>query len=179
MKEEKAIEICRRFYLGDGAKKLLTPELDTAQFLKILIEGKQFVDAVRLMAYALPAERAIAWATFCARQVSQDNPSPETRAALEAVDKWISDHTDDNRRAAMKAAENAKFDTPAGGAALAVFFSGGSIAPPGAAITAPDETMLPNSVFNAVMLCVLSKNPDKAEEKYNLFLAEGQKLAMS
>lgn len=177
--KEKAIEICRRFYLGDGAKKLLAPELNTEQYLKALIENKQFTDAVRVMAYALPIERAIAWASFCAHQASQNNPSAESRAALEAVDKWMSDHTDENRRAAMKAAESGKFDTAAGSAALAVFFSGGSIAPPGAPVTAPDETMTPNSVFNAVMLSVLSKEPERAEEKYHLFLAEGQKLAMS
>jgi hypothetical protein len=39
--------------------------------------------------------------------------------------------------------------------------------------------MMPNSVFNAVMLSVLSKEPEKAEAKYKTFLAEGQKLAAS
>lgn len=177
MEERKATEICRQFYLGDQAKQLLTPELTAEQFLRVLIENKQFVDAVRVLAYALPKEKAIAWASFCARQFSTANPSDESLAALGAVERWMSEPNEENRRAAMTTAERAAFGTPAGSAALAVFFSGGSIAPLAAPFTAPEQNMLPSSVFNAVMLAVLSKEPDKAEEKYSLFLAEGQKLA--
>lgn len=177
MEARKATEICRQFYLSETANKLLTPELTADQFLRVLIEKKQYVDAVRVLSYALPKEKAIAWASLCARQFSAANPSDVSRAALEAVDKWMSEQSEENRRAAMKVAERAEFGTPAGSAALAVFFSGGSIAPPEAPFTAPEPNMLPSSVFNAVMVAVLSKEPDKAEEKYNLFLAKGQELA--
>jgi hypothetical protein len=179
MQEKTATEICRQFYLSDTAKKLLTAELTTEQFLRVLIENKQYVDAVRLLAYSLPPKQAIGWATLCAREFARANPSDESRDAFEVIDQWVSDQTDENRRQAMKAAERAEFGTPAGSAALAIFFSGGSITPPDAPFIAPDESMMANSVFNAVILSVLSKEPEKSEDKYKLFLAEGQKLAAS
>jgi hypothetical protein len=177
MGEQKAADVCRQFFLGDAARKLLTPQLTAEQYLQLLVQNKQYVDAVRLLAYTLPKPQAIRWATICARQFSQANPSEKSVAALEAIDKWLADPSDENRRAAMKEAEKAEFGTPAGSTALAVFFSGGSVAPRDAPFTGPDEAMTPNSVFNAVMLSVFVKEPEKAEDKYKAFLSEGQKIA--
>jgi hypothetical protein len=177
MEDKKATEVCEPFYPGDAAKKLLTPDISTEQYLKLLLQNKLYVDAMRVLAYALPKQQAIAWAGGCARQFSEAYPSDKSTAALEAVQRWLADPSEENRRTAVKVAEQAEFNTPAGSAALAVFFSGGSIAPPDMPETEPHQTMMPNSVFNAVMLAALSKEPEKAEEKYKAFLATGQKLA--
>jgi len=177
MEEKKAIEVCRQFYLGDAAKKLLTPELSAEKYLALLIQNKQYVDAVRVLAYALPTRQAIVWANSCARQFSDANPSEKFSAALDAVDKWIAEPNEENRRAAMKAAERAEFGTPAGIAALAVFFSGGSLAPPDAPAIAPQEYLAPNAVVGSVLIAALLKEPEKAEETCQAFLAEGQKIA--
>ena len=177
MEEKKAVDVCRQFFIGDGAKKLLTPDLTAEQYLQLLVKEKQYVDAIRMLAFALPTRQAILWASFCAREFSQANASDKSSAALETVDKWLAKPSDENRREAMKAAEQAEFDTPAGSAALAVFFSGGSIAPPDAPVVAPQESLTPNSVFSAVMLAAVSREPEKAEEKYKAFLTEGQKIA--
>jgi hypothetical protein len=77
----------------------------------------------------------------------------------------------------MKAANEAEFSTPAGSAALAVFFSGGSIAPPDMPAVPPEPSITPNSVAGSVMLAAVLKEPEKAQEKYQLFLAEGLKIA--
>ncbi len=179
MEQKKAAEVCRQFALGDVAKKLLTPEQTAEQYLQMLIQNKQYVDAVRVLAYALPTRQAIVWATSCARQFSDANPSDNFAAAVEAVDKWLAEPNDENRRAAMKAAEQAEFGTPAGSAALAVFFSGGSLAPPDAPVIAPQEYFAQNAVVGAVLLAALLKEPEKAEDKYKAFLMEGQKIATS
>src|SRR5215831_10338486 len=123
MEEKKAIEVCSHFVLGDTARKLLTPELTAGKYLQLLIQNKQYIDAVRLLAYALPTKEAIMWANSCARQFCEANPAEKLSAAVDAVDRWLAEPNDENRRAALKAAEGAEFGTPAGSSALAVFFS--------------------------------------------------------
>jgi hypothetical protein len=50
--------------------------------------------------------------------------------ALGAIERWITQPSDDTRRAAWAASEVAGLESPAGAAAAAVFFTGGSIASP-------------------------------------------------
>jgi hypothetical protein len=178
MEEKKAIEVCSHFALGEVAKKLLAPDLKADEYVQVLIKNKQYVDAVRVLAYSLPTREAIVWASRCARQFSQKNPSDKFSAALDAVEKWLGEPNDENRRAAMKAAELAEFGTPAGSAALAVFFSGGSIAPPDAPEIAPQENLGPNAVVGTVLMAAVLKEPEQAEAKYQAFLAEGQRIAV-
>ena len=170
-----AAEICQHFHLGEVAKKLLQDGMTPQQFLNSLIQQQQYVDAVRFLAHALPKSEAIKWAWLCARQHHGANPPEKISAALEAVDKWIAEPSEENRRAAMTAAERAEFSTPAGSAALAVFFSGGSMAPPDAPVVPPEKNLTPNSVAGAVLLAAVLKEPEKAAEKYRAFLAEGVK----
>jgi len=177
MKEKKASEVCSHFALGDGAKRLLTPELTADKYLELLIQNKQYIDAVRVLAYALPIRDAITWGNSCARQSSEPNPAEKLSAALEAVDRWLAEPSDDNRRAAMKAAEQAKFSTAAGSAALAVFLSGGSLAPPDAPVVPPEKNQAPNAVVGTILLSAIAKEPEKAEAKYQAFLEQGQKIA--
>ncbi|PWT92723.1 MAG: hypothetical protein C5B55_05795 [Blastocatellia bacterium] len=178
MEAQKATDVCRKFYLGDVGKKLLSGEQTTDQFVELLVQNKQYIDAIRVLAYALPTKTAIAWANRCARQFLQESPD-ESSAAAEAVDKWLAEPNEENRRAAMKAAETATFSTPAGSAALAVFLSGGSIAPPDAPETNPQDDMAPNAVVGSVMLAAVLKEPEKAEARFQSFVADGRSLASS
>jgi hypothetical protein len=177
MKEKKATEICSHFALGDPARRLLTSEITADKYLELLIQNKQYLDAVRVLAYALPIKEAITWANSCARQSSGPNPAEKFSAAIDAVDKWLAESSDDNRRAAMKAAEEAEFSTPAGSSALAVFLSGGSLAPPNAPDVLPEKYQGSNAVVGAVLLSAMANEPEKAETKYQAFLEQGQKLA--
>jgi len=177
MKETKASEICSHFVLGDPARKLLTSEINADKYLELLIQNKQYLDAVRVLAYALPIKDGITWANACARQSSERNPPEKLSAALDAVDKWLAEPNDDNRRAALKAAEQAEFSTPAGSSALAVFLSGGSLAPPSAPEVLPEKYQASNVVAGAILLSAIVKEPEKAETKYQAFLAQGQKIA--
>lgn len=177
MKDKKASDVCSHFALGDAAKKLLTPELTAEKYLGLLIQNKQYLDAVRVLAYGLPIKDAITWGNSCARQSSQLNPAEKLSAALDAVDKWLAEPTDDNRRAALKAAEQAEFSTAAGSSALAVFLSGGSLAPPDAPEVPPQEYQASNVVAGAVLLAAIANEPEKAETKYQAFLEQGQKIA--
>src|SRR5262245_36919265 len=177
MEEKKAIEVCRHFVLGDTAGKLLTPELTAGKYLQPLGQNKTYIYAVRLLPYGLPPKESIVSGNSCARQFCEAHPAEKLSAAVDAVDRWLAQPSDENRRAALQAAEEAEFGTPAGSSALAVFLSGGSVAPADAPVIPPREYQAQNAVVGAVMLSVILKEPEKAEGKYQAFLDQGLKIA--
>jgi hypothetical protein len=172
-----AVEVCKHFSLGEEAKKLLRDGLTPAQFLTVLIEKQQFPDAVRFLAHALPKREAVWWACLSARAVAGSNPPPQITAALQAAEKWVADPSEENRRAAMPAAEAAEFKTPAGCAAVSAFWSGGSLGPPNVPVVPPGEFLTAHGVGGAVMLAAVQSEPGKAPEKYRKFLAQGIEVA--
>jgi hypothetical protein len=172
-----AAEVCKHFPLGEEAKKLLGDGLTPAQFLTALIEKQQFPDAVRFLAHALPKREAVWWACLCARATAGPNPPAPIAAALQAAEKWVVDPSEENRRAAMPAAEAAEFKTPAGCAAVAAFWSGGSLGPPNVPAVPPGEYLTAHGVAGAVMLAAVQAEPEKAPEKYRQFLAQGIEVA--
>ena len=173
-----ALEICKNVPIGDEAKAILTKDLSPRQFLDVLIDQGLFNDAVRFMAFALPKRESVWWGLRCAQQAYGASPAPEPMAkALKATDLWLNAPNEDNRRGAMTAAEVAGFGTPAGCAALAAFFSGGSMGPANVQAIPPGETLVPQAVAGAVMLAVVVVEPEKAEEKNRRFLSQGFEVA--
>lgn len=172
---QTATEICAHFQLGEEAKQLLHESLAPRQYLDVLIAKQQFPDAVRFLAHALPKREAVWWACVCARHVAGTNP--QITAALQAAERWATDPSEDNRRAAMPVAEAAEFGTPAGCAALAAFWSGGSLGPLNAPVIPPGEYLTAHAVAGAVMLAAVLTEPEKASEKYRQFLAQGVEVA--
>src|SRR4051794_8718593 len=120
----KAIELCRYFTLSDDGKKALTPDQTPEEFAHLLVTDKLHPDAVQLIAHYLPKRQAVFWAMYCVRQ-SQSEPPPEAEAALRTAERWIAEPTDDNRTAALKAADAADSGTAAGCTALAAYYSDG------------------------------------------------------
>ena len=168
-----AAEVCKTFPLGDEAKKLLRDGLTPRQFLDVLLEKQQFPDAVRFLAHALPKREAVWWACLCARQVNGSNPPAPLGPALQAAEKWTSDPSEANRRAAHAAAEAGAMGSPAGCAALAAFFSGGSMAPPNVAAVPPGETLTAQMASGAILLAAVLTEPHKAVDKYRKVVALG------
>lgn len=173
-----ALEISRNVSLGEEAKELLQDDLGPREFIDLLMAKGLFNDAVRFMAFALPKRESIWWGLCCAQQAYDPQPPPEPAAkALKAADTWLIAPNDDNRRAAMAAAEEAGFGTPAGSAALAAFFSGGSLGPANVQTVAPGETLTPQAVAGAVMLSAVLNQPEKASEKNQRFISHGFQVA--
>jgi hypothetical protein len=76
----------------------------------------------------------------------------------------------------MAAAEAAGFRTPASWAAVAAFWSEGSLAPPDVPAVPPGDSLSAQAVTGAVMLAAVWSEPEKAPEKYATFLAQGRAL---
>ena len=147
------------------------------EFLSVLIAKEQFAEATRFLAHALPRRECVWWAWVCARKVTAADAPPAVRAALDATERWIVQPSDEHRRAAMEHARAAQFGTPAGGAALSVFFTGGSLGPPEAPVVPPGEFMTAKAAAGAVMLAALVPDPPKAKERFREFLALGLEVA--
>jgi hypothetical protein len=120
----KAPELCRFFTLSDEGKKTLQPEMTPEQLALELLTKNLHPDAVQVIAHYLPKRQAVFWALTCVRQTFPE-PAPEAEAALQTAEKWIAEPSDENRAAALKAADAADSGTPAGCTALAAYYSDG------------------------------------------------------
>ncbi|HEY1338052.1 MAG TPA: hypothetical protein VGF59_11110 [Bryobacteraceae bacterium] len=158
--------------LGDEAGALVQPDLHPYDYVQLLLDKALYPDAVRFLAHALPKREGVWWAWMCARRAAGDNPPPKIKTALESTERWISQPSEENRRAAMAAAEKADFGTPAGCAGLAAFFSGGSLAPPEAPPVPPGEYLTARAVSGAVIFAAVGPEPAKAPEKFKSFVAQ-------
>ena len=166
--------------LGDEALQLLRSDDvrgGPREFLSILSKREMFPEAIRFLAFSLPRRECDWWAWVCARKASGADPAPPVKAALEATERWIVQPTDDHRRAAMESAQAADVGTPAGCAALAAFFTGGSLAPPNVPAVPPGEFMTAKAVTGSVLLSAVITEPEHAAEKFRDYLALGLEVA--
>jgi hypothetical protein len=162
--------------VGDEAKALLTDQSATKQFIALLVEKELFRDALRLVAHLLPKREAIGWGCLCLRHIlvaEKDKPLPEVQVAAE---RWVSDPNEENRWAAKQAADREKPKTASGLLASAVFFAGPSVVPPNVQAVPPPDHLTSELVANAVFIAGLVKEPEKAKEKYQVFMQKSAAL---
>lgn len=170
-------DVCRAAELGDEALKLLDEHTDAKQFVERLVAGGQPRLAIAWLAHALPERPAVWWAWFCARHAHGEAPPQPIVDALEAIKTWIAEPTDANRRKAMRHGEAVKFDVPAGCAALAAFFSGGSIGPPDRDAVPPPPNVAGKIISGCVLLSAVFTEPEKADDKLKEFARHGLEVA--
>jgi hypothetical protein len=110
--------------LGDEAR--VAPE----DYFASLTKGGRLTDAVLFLGQALPRYETVAWAARAVRDLAPKAPpaSPDAEA-LKATLLWVQDPSDARRRAAFEAAGRVRRTSPERLAALAAFFSGGSVTP--------------------------------------------------
>ncbi len=113
-----------------GGFELAAPEgASPAQYLNTLLGAKDLNPAVQFLAFALPPREAVWWACVCARDQLHDPVPQPLLAAVSAAEAWVRKPTDEHRRSAMSCAQATDLKTPAAWAAVAAFWSGGSLAP--------------------------------------------------
>jgi hypothetical protein len=163
--------------LGDDARQLAGSAPDARSLVEALAGDGHPEDAVRLLAHLLPRREAVLWAWSCARRSAPADADPALTACLGATEKWIAQPTDDHRRAAMTAAQDARVGTPAGAAGLAAFLTGESLAPAGYPAVPPAEFLAAQAVAASVMLSAVSGAPRDTQAKYRDYLVRGFELA--
>lgn len=163
--------------LEEPAQALQRPAFGPREYLGALIEGEHFADAVKFLAHLLPRREAVWWAWMCAKKGLGKAPLQEEHAALTATEKWISEPTDEHRRAALEAASEASLESPSGCAALAAFLSSGSLAPEGMSDVPPPRYAAAKAVYGSLVFSAVTVEPEKAPEKFRRFLNYGLELA--
>lgn len=173
-----AAEICSHVQVEKSARKLLRDGQTALDYIDLLTEHGHFSDATRLVAHLLPPREAVWWACQCARQAADLSPPQEWSVALEAAEKWVTDLSEESRRACQKAAQEAGLNTAAGCAAMAAFASG-SLAPPDAPQVPPAPHLTAEIVAGSILVSSLSPNPADAPQKYRTFLKQGIELSQT
>jgi hypothetical protein len=148
-----------------------------AQFVNELIAGGKFEQAIQFFAFALPPREAVWWTCICARtQFVESTPQPQN-AAVEAAEAWVRKPSEEHRRAAMACAQATDLRSPAAWAAVAAFWSGGSLAPADLpAVPAPPH-LLGVAVAGAITLAAVQTDPQHAEQKRAHFVAAAIDIA--
>lgn len=100
-------------------------------FFESLRADGELGQAALFMASSLPRLEAIMWINKILPQPDGKHPNYNERRSLrDMAHRWVGDPDDDNRRAIFKMAENSDAEWAETLLGLAIFFSGGSIAPP-------------------------------------------------
>ncbi|MBZ5562726.1 MAG: hypothetical protein LAP13_09920 [Acidobacteriia bacterium] len=165
-----AEEVCARFNVKKEAFALLRHGMAPADFVEALIANKQYVNGIDFMAHALPAREAVWWGCLCLQHACGDNFSPTDRAACRAAVQWVMQPTEVNRTATLAPAQAAGPASPAAGLAMAVYQTGGNIAPPKAPPMAPPPFASAKAVAGAVKMACTKADPAKIVETQRQYL---------
>ncbi|KQV56766.1 MULTISPECIES: hypothetical protein [unclassified Caulobacter] len=144
-------------------------------FDRLLAEGRDD-DAAMFLGQALPRYEAVAWATQAVRDLAPPDLPQRDVEALDAALRWLTDPSDNRRRAAFDAAANASGTSPQRMCALAVFFSGGSLAPADLEpLLAPKDAA---GKFAAGAVLTAATDSGRRQEGLRAALALGEALAV-
>jgi hypothetical protein len=149
---------------------------DTLSALAALEARGLALDAIRLLAHALPRREAVWWACMCARHTGPV-PPPAAAQCLEAAELWVRRPADDTRRAAYARAEAAGFASPEAWACAAAFFSGESMSPAGQPAVPPAPHFAGLAVAGAVTLASVRERPARQPQRLGAFIASARQIA--
>ena len=177
IKARTAAEVCRLFLPTEEASQLLREDTSSVEFLELLLENQLYPDAVAFLAQALPNREATWWACLCARHTLGEAPEAKVMQCLSSAEQWVYEPTDEHRRNAMIAAEASGLDSPSAWAAVAAFWSEGSMAPTDAPAVPPGQDLNGRAVAGAVMLAAVQNQPERAQDHYRKFFEQGLDVA--
>lgn len=134
----------------------------------------RWLDAVRVVAHALPRYHCIVWATRTLIETGAlDRADPAAIAAL----RWIDDPRDDKRRAAAEHAGKLDDDSPGALLCQAIYLSGGSLAPEDLPPVQPDPDVCARLASGAVLVAAFADGASDPQATLQTSFAIGDSLA--
>lgn len=134
--------------------------------------------ALAFMAAALPRAEAIEWALRSLPDIEPATPDYAARRLLrDAAHRWIDEPDDENRRAIFALAEHADRSWPETLLGLAIYFSGGSIAPE-ENVPVVAEASVCSTLVSAAMQTAAAADPHAGEAFIGRALDLADRLAM-
>ena len=157
--------------LIEPLRNAISADASPQTVLAKLSESGQDIDAIKFLAQALGPRGSITWAFACLREHGTAG-KPERAAAIEAVERWLAEPSDANRRAAQEAAAKVS-GTPEGCLALSVFFSEGSIAPPNLQNVPPPPFLAEKIAGAGLLVAAVQQEPERAPERLQRWIQLG------
>lgn len=156
-----ASSLTQRMNFSSGALAVLAAGGNVRQCVGELLKRGLPADALAVVARILPNRYVVAWACECLKSTLplQAEPSDIDRAGLALAQQWLSDPSEENRRAAMEFAERGEFGSPGAWIAASAGWSGGSLLPRGYDPVPPPEH-LPAEAAVAALRLSASQGPD-------------------
>jgi hypothetical protein len=172
-------EILARIGAYEETASLLAGAEDTREALRRLENAGLLMEAARLVAHALPKREAVWWACMCAVHTAPAEAPLQDRLTREAAEEWVRKQTDAQRRIAMELAMKTGLTTPEAWAAVAAFWSGDSMAPPGQDPVPPAPHLAGTAVAGAVALAAVCTDPSRQPRRLRQFLESARGIASS
>lgn len=173
---KRASDVCAKVDLSEEARKLLDGQLSPDGYLDRLIEKEQWVDAIRLLAFALPTREAVWWAAQCVRAHLPPDAPGKVLDALKSAEAWVYKPTEENRWAAKEAGEKVGYDKPSCWVTMGAFWSGGSMVPAHLPKMEPMPAFAPGAVAGAILMAG-ARDPNQVMANYKLALEDGLDIA--
>lgn len=155
-----AADVASRFDASAEARALLTPSLEPAAFVGVLLERDLWSDAAGFVGQWLGRPDAVTWACLAARTSLGEAAPAQERAALEAAERWLASRDEKDRRTAAEAAERAAYRSAPAMAAAAAGWTGGSLSAPDLPAVAPPEGLAGKGAAGAVLMAGAAAAPD-------------------
>ena len=172
-------ELCKLIELDEEGMQLLSPGQSPAAFVDTLVAQERYVDAVRLLAYAMTKSQAVRWAHEGITEIgSPKERSPQDQVAIDATGKWIEEGAEDNRRSALASAEELEFSTAPACAAAAAGWSGGSMVSPDLDPIEPDGLLTARMASIAIQIAALEPEDDRVETRYKRVIQKGKAMLL-
>ncbi len=179
-----AASIVKRSQLSRDALAALDSGANLRGLLDDLLGRGLPADALTVIAQSLPKRYVVAWACDCLKTVMPSDPkaglksneksNDMDRAGLSLAQQWLSDPTEENRKAALDFAERGEFGSPGAWIAASAGWTGGSLLPRGYDVIAPPDT-LPAEASVAALRMAASRSPEYTN-LINGFIARAIKL---
>jgi hypothetical protein len=146
------------------------------RYFQDLRKANRVEDATFFLGMALPRQETVGWAARSVRDMSEGRERPRGDAdALKAALLWVQDPSEPRRRAAFDAANLANLSSAERLAAMAVFLSGGSLAPDNVQpVPAPSDVA---GRIGAGAILVAAARRDDRIAAINRALDEGDSIA--
>ena len=138
------------------------------RIINFLIQSELYDEAIKFLAFGLPIREAVWWAYVCSEELEKDEKCSNTQNALRAISEWVKKPNDDIRRQTKVFADALDLYTPTSWAAIAVFWSGGSIVSQDKPEVEADKFMSGYAVSNS--LIIAAERDKKPAEKTKLYI---------
>lgn len=172
-----AKNVTQYFELNDVGTDLLKDDIETTEFLNLLISNESYTDAINLLSHSLPKREAVWWACICAKQHSEQLNNELYDETLKIAEKWVYDPSEKNRRTAEFYAEKGKYETAAAWVAAAAFWSGDSIVAENEPKIAPDEYLYAHAVSGSILTSVSMEADENMSEVFKKYIEHGINIA--